>query len=1137
MTTKKTSYRQVTHWVALVAAALMVLPSVARGQMMHQIEGYEYGKVDAPDGTEWESPERLALNKEQPRAYFFSFKDKESARGYLPQEVGTYYKNLNGDNWKFHWVGNPSERPMDFYKPGFDASEWEHIPVPSNWQVVGVQEDGSYKYGLPNYTNIRYQFKYNVEMGDWRGGVMRTPAEDWSTYENRNQVGSYLTTFTVPSDWEGRQVYVNFDGVDSFFYLWINGEYIGFSKNSRNTARFDLTPYLKDGENLLAVEVYQLSDGSFLEDQDMFRLSGIFRDVYLTSVPKAHLRDLAVTPLLMDDYENGRLQIRGEVRNLSSRKLRNHKLRFTLYENKLYSQENSAVAGAVVEVPVATVAEGASALTETDLYLAVPQKWSAEAPHLYTLVAELLDRRGKVVETTSVVVGFRQVEIKETPAEEDEFGLAGRYYYINGETVKLKGVNRHETDPSTGHYITPEMMEEELMMMKRGNINHIRLAHYCNTPVFYYLCDLYGLYLEDEANIESHGYFYGDESLSHVPEFRRAHVARVREMVAAHINSPSIVIWSLGNEGGPGANFEHAYNSIKEFDQSRPVQYERNNNIVDMGSNQYPSIAWTRGAVKGTYDIVYPFHISEYAHNMGNAGGNLVDYWEAMESTNYFCGGAIWDWRDQAVWNYDAETGERYIGYGGDFGDKPNDGMFCMNGIILPDLEPKPVYYEVKKVYQNVGITAEDLDQGQIRIFNKRYFTSLDDLTLRVVLQRGGEVVEQFDLELPHIEPRASVVVTTPITTGMVAPWQEEAHMLVQLLLKNDEPWAKAGFVQMEEQLLIKPTDEKVQLADVATMAPMLTVAERGEATSFGNERFEVLFDNSQGTIHSLTVGGKVMIEPGKGPKLDALRAPVDNDNWAYTAWFEQGLHNLSHVASDYKLEQNKDGSYKLRYTVKSWAKSGHKITGGASGHYKLSEETTPELVFTSDLIWTIYQDGSIALDAEIDSEGAEIALPRLGYAMQLASDLHNYTYFGRGPWNNYSDRMAGSHVGRYKSTVEEQFVNFPKPQSMANREEVRWVELTDDEGRGLAFIANGDKTLSTSALPWSAMEMTFAPHPHQLPKSSGTHLHLDLGATGLGGNSCGQGAPLEEDRVMSGTQHSISLIIRPAGSSKLVEE
>ena len=688
------------------------------------LEGFTYATLNAPTGAEWESPENLALNKEQPHAYFFPFQDLESARKVLP-ENSKFWQSLNGD-WKFHWAPDPDSRPADFYQTNYDVTSWDVIPVPSSWNIYGIQKDGSLKYGTPIYVNQPVIFQHSVKVDDWRGGVMRTPPANWTTYKHRNEVGSFRRDFEIPQDWDGREVFISFDGVDSFFYLWINGKYVGFSKNSRNTANFNITPYLQKGKNIVAAEVYRSSDGSFLEAQDMFRLPGIFRTVALYSVPKVHFRDLVAIPDLDATYTDGSLTINADIRNLDKKAAKDYKVYYSLYANKLYSDENTLVDGVSSPV-IEKIVPNEIGKVQTVFQVKAPNKWSAEFPYRYTLVAELKDKKNRTIETVSTIVGFRKVEIKDTPASEDEFGLAGRYYYVNGKTVKLKGVNRHESNPAVGHAITREMMEKEIMLMKCANINHVRNSHYPDDPYWYFLCNKYGIYLEDEANIESHEYYYGAASLSHPVEWQNAHVARVMEMVHANVNNPSIVIWSLGNEAGPGKNFVAAYDALKKFDTSRPVQYERNNDIVDMGSNQYPSIGWVRGAVQGKYDIKYPFHISEYAHSMGNACGNLIDYWEAMESTNFFCGGAIWDWVDQSMYNYDPKTGTRYLAYGGDFGDTPNDGQFVMNGIVFGDLEPKPQYYEVRKVYQNIGVKAVDVEKGVFEIFNKYYFKNLAD--------------------------------------------------------------------------------------------------------------------------------------------------------------------------------------------------------------------------------------------------------------------------------------------------------------------------------------------------------------------------------------------------------------------------
>ena len=1094
------------------------------------LKGYQYASEQAPKGNEWESPENLALNKEQPRAWFFSFQNLESARKVLP-ENSAYWQSLNGD-WKFNWTRTPEERPKDFYQPSFDVSGWDNIPVPSSWNIVGLQKDGTQKYGTPIYVNQPVIFQHKVAVDDWRGGVMRTPPENWTTFKDRNEVGSYRREFTIPEDWDGRNVFISFDGVDSFFYLWINGHYVGFSKNSRNAANFNITPYLQKGKNIVAAEVYRSSDGSFLEAQDMFRLPGIFRTVALYSTPKVHFRDLVVTPDLDATYTDGSLTVKADIRNLDKKAIKNYKVYYSLYANKLYSDENTLVDGFLSPV-IERINPDETTENLMTIKVKAPNKWSAEQPYRYTLVAELKDKKNKTIDMVSTTVGFRKVEIKDTPASEDEFGLAGRYYYVNGKTVKLKGVNRHESNPAVGHAITRKMMEDEVMLMKRANINHVRNSHYPDDPYWYYLCNKYGLYLEDEANIESHEYYYGQASLSHPKEWRDAHVARVMEMVNAHINHPSIVIWSLGNEAGPGHNFVEAYDALKKADLSRPVQYERNNKIVDMGSNQYPSISWVRGAVKGDYDIKYPFHISEYAHSMGNACGNLVDYWDAMESTNFFCGGAIWDWVDQSLYNYTPD-GKRYLAYGGDFGDTPNDGQFVMNGIVFGDLEPKPQYYEVKKVYQHIGVTEVDAQKGLFELFNKYYFNDLSDYDVKWSLYENGKEVESGSLNPGKVSPRKRVQVAIPYTYSQLKA-DNEYFVKVQFLLKEDKPWAPKGYVMAEEQLPVKASVGKPAINEVANAsAGELSLEKQSDArfSTIKGDNFNVTFDNESGTIYNLNYGGETIIADGNGPKLDAFRAFTNNDNWFYGSWFENGLHNLKHKATASKVIKRKDGSMVLFYTVESQAPNAAKILGGTSSGKNKVEELTDkafgedDFKFTTDQAWTIYRDGSIELQASITSNNSSLVLPRLGYRMIVPQRYENYTYYGRGPVENYADRKAGQFIEQYKSTVADQFVNFPKPQDMGNHEDVRWCALTDKAGKGALFVATN--RLSTSALQYSALDMTLAGHPYQLPKAGDTYLHLDLAVTGLGGNSCGQGGPLIHDRVFAG-QNNIGFIIRPA--------
>ena len=1272
------------HFFLLTASLLCSAWMSAQSSAPAALEGFAYDtQVTAPTGDEWQSPEALALNKEQPRAWGFHFPTEQAARGVLP-ERGAYWLSLDG-TWKFHWCKTPEERAKGFEAPAYDVTAWDDIEVPGCWNVQGLRPlsnsprggedfsssgnltsnpsstplsgnatlpptggagEGLFRYGVPIYVNQKVIFEHQVAVDDWKGGVMRKPRNPkWTVNEYPNEVGSYRRTFTVPADWKGRVVFINFDGVDSFFYLWINGHYVGFSKNSRNTASFNITPYInKEGENVVAVEVYRNSDGSFLEAQDMFRLPGIFRSTYLTSVPEVELSDLVVrtsqlTGNGITEEADAEIVVEANVRNLGKKAAKDLSVEYKVLPLKLYTDELAPASLYLDEEPAvgqpnaqAQVNVGADlSVAVTSINLHGAQTWSAEAPYRYVLTATLKDKKGKVLDVRSTYFGVRTVEIRDTKAEDDEFGLAGRYFYVNNKPVKLKGVNRHETNPWRGHAITKEQMQQEVFLMKQGNINHVRNSHYANDPYWYYLCDKYGIYLEDEANIESHEYYYGDASLSHPAEWRKAHIARNMEMVRAHVNAPSIVIWSLGNEAGPGKNFVAAYEAIKAFDTSRPVQYERNNDIVDMGSNQYPSVGWVQFAAKGGKGPKYPFHISEYAHSMGNAGGNLIDFWKAIETSNYICGGAIWDWVDQAIWwplsnsprggedlsspgNKASNTsqnlssgnatlpptggaGEGLFAYGGDFGDLPNDGMFCMNGVMLPDLSPKPEYYDVKHVYQNVGVELDkiwnrELSSGKkmtfagLKVTNKNYFVALEDVDISVVVVRDGFDVSRTTIphEPPHgmpaIKPRKTEPITVPLQISDEEADEHCYDLRVEFLLNKDMPWAKKGYVQMAEQVhlwgaadvkpIYRPTpdpsrnggeslrvENKNDGTTEITFLSSLTGGIEGGSS--------VTFDNEKGTIFQLQYSGKEIIEPGCGPVIDALRAPVDNDNWYYQSWYQNGLHDLRHKVLESHIYKRKDGAVVLNYVVESRGPKAQ-IQGGSSGRYEIRSTPNPSregrgeagaqlssdsealpltgergegpllssFSFTSNIVWTVYPDGTIECQSAITGSNPKAILPRLGFLMKLPTRFEaegsKLSYFGCGPQNNYADRKSGMFPAVYESTVRDQFVPFPKPQDMGNREGVQWLALTDATGSGLVFGALTG-SMCTSVLPWSDLQLTYAPHPSDLPESDGVYVHLDTKVTGLGGSSCGQGGPLEPDRVYADA-HCFGFFIRPTATS-----
>ena len=1112
------------NYLKMSSACLMMALWPCAWAQHNPLGGFAYGDKEAPTGKEWESVEELALNKEYPRAYFFSF-DNEAQAAQVRPEKSPYWLSLNGQ-WRFHWCKTPDERPKDFYKTNYDASGWDMTPVPSNWNVQGIQKDGKLKYGLPIYVNQPVIFYHERKVDDWRQGVMRTPPQTWTTYEYRNEVGSYIRYFEVPREWKGREVYIDFDGVDSFFYLWINGKYVGFSKNSRNAASFNISKYLKKGQNKLAVEVYRNSDGSFLESQDMFRLPGIFRTVALRSTPKVQIRNLNVLTDT-DNLSDWQLKVTAEVRNLGKKEAKDYRLQYAVYKNILYKDDAQKVDALQATTEVQAVAPNAIEKVSAAIDVKQPDMWSAEAPNRYVLVAQLVDKKGKVIEAASTYFGFRKVEIKDTKAEDDSFGNAGRYFYVNGKPIKLKGVNRHETHPEQGHVVTHAQMEEEVMLMKRANINHVRCSHYPPDPYWFYLSDKYGIYLEDEANIESHEYYYGKESLSHPKEWEKAHTARVVEMVEAAYNSPSIVIWSLGNEAGPGQNFVTAYNHLKTLDTSRPVQYERNNDIVDMGSNQYPSVAWVKGAATGKYDIKYPFHISEYAHSMGNAVGNLADYWEAIESSNYICGGAIWDWVDQALTNYTPD-GKPYAAYGGDFGDFPNDGQFVMNGIIFADRTAKPQYYEVQKVYQNIKVKKLSFDTFQIS--NKSYFEPMEGYEGVWKLYRNGELVEERSFDVSPLKPQLKGVVT-------IAPKRMDSKseylVVIEFRQATDKPWAKQGFVQAREQFIIQEAGQKPAIATVAEGSALELSPDQKMIVG---KDFSVMFDFDKGTIETLRYGNNTIIE-NSGLALNAFRAFTNNDRWAYQQWFAKGLHNLQHKALAKSVKANADGSYSYSFTVQSQAPNAAKIEGGtASGRNKIVELTDrpftdADFRFVTNQVFTVYPDGSIEVQASIASNDDFVNLPQLGYLVTMPKSYFRFTYYGRGKQDNYSDRKSGAFLGIYESDVLKEAGNFPKPQDVGHHQDSRWAALTNMRGAGAIFV--GTQPMDVAALPYTAQEMTLAGHPFELPNPSATYLQLNIATTGVGGNSCGP-TPLQRDRVMA-TQHRFGFIIRPA-QAKLAE-
>ena len=1021
---------------------------------------------DAP--LDWEDPEMIGQNKEPAHATLMPYGDVDAAlRG--EREASGYYRLLNGA-WKFNWAAKPAERAADFYKSDFDDGSWKEIAVPSNWQLQG--------YGIPIYVNVRYPFR------------ARPP---YIPHDN-NPVGSYRRTFSVPENWSGRQVFIHFDGVESAFYIWVNGKKVGYSQGSRTPAEFNLTPYLKPGENLLAVEVYRWCDGSYLEDQDFWRLSGIFRNVYLFSTPSLHLRDFSVSADLDKECRDGILKVTCKVGNYGDSAAKAPTVEVTLWDK---GAKVSAVPPLSIKGEGA-IAGGEERTVELAATVKDPRKWSSEDPYLYTVLLELKDDAEKTTELISCRTGFRKIEIRDSRL------------WINGVAVYLKGVNRHEHDPDTGHYISVESMIRDIELMKRFNLNTVRTCHYPDDPVWYELCDEYGLYLVDEANIESHGMGYDlRRTLGNKPIWEKAHVDRMVRMMERDKNHPSVIIWSMGNEAGGGCNFVATAKAARALDASRPIHYERQNSLADIDSTMYPHVNWL--VSRGKADNGKPFFMCEYAHAMGNAVGNLQEYWDAIETHKPLIGGCIWDWVDQGLRKKDA-SGREFWAYGGDFGPPgiPSDGNFCMNGLVHPDRRVPPKLWEVKKVYQYAAFEPVDLAAGKVRIGNKYFFTNLDRFELRWALSEDGKVIDRGSVACPSVEPGENQIITLPVRRPRLAA-AAEYRLRLSLHMKERTPYADAGHEVAWQQLempWVAPARPVMRLADMAS----LKVVESGEKVRVTSPGFAVTFDRGAGTISSLVYSGKAVIAEapgaGNGPRLSIERGFTDNDGWLRRSFRDAGLVGMQHETKGFSME--KLGPKVVRVSVTTRC-----MGSGSAG-------------FEHRCVYTVFGNGCIAVGNQVSPVGSVGALPRLGVRMRLPADYERLVWYGRGPHENYVDRKTSADIGLYQSTVTEQYEPYAFPQETGNKEDVRWVALLNrDSNAGVLVVA--DETVSVSALHYTAEDLNAARHINELTPRKDVILCVDYGQSGLGNGSCGPG-PLEKYKLKPAT-YMYGFSLRPYDS------
>lgn len=1054
----------------------------------------------AATAKEYEDPQLLGRNKEPGHATLIPYADEAAALA-GDRTASPFFLSLDG-RWKFHLADCPEAAPADFEKPAFDDSAWAEIPVPSCWQMLG--------YDKPIYTNVKYPFPSEL--------CPHVPAE--------NPTGCYRTTFKVPGNWKGRQVFVLFEGVESAFYLYVNGKEVGYSTESRVPAEFNLTPYLKAGTNTLAMKVLRYCAGTWLEDQDFWLMSGIYRTSYLYSTPPVHVRDFFVRTDLDTTYTDATLRVTAWLNEAATAAadVHEHTLQVALYDAH----------GQIVDEPAVTKLKfnfpWEPACVELSQPVANPVKWTAETPYLYTLVLTLKDPSGKVLETESCKVGFRSAEIK------------GGQFLVNGRAVLLKGANRHEFDERLGKAITEESMLADIRLMKQFNFNAVRTSHYPNHPRWYELCDQHGIYLIDEANLETHGIY---NQPTNMPEWTAGFLDRASRMVLRDKNHPAVVIWSLGNESGYGPNHAAMAGWIRQFDPSRPIHYEgvmgREGN-PRLGSDflcpMYPQIGFGNNVgapgwrtlediVKS--DATRPTIICEYVHSMGNSTGNLKEYWDAIRSHRQLQGAFVWDWVDQGIVKT-APDGREYYGYGGDFGDTINDYNFCLNGVVFPDRSVHPAIWECKKVYQPVQFTADDLARGRVRVTNENFFVDLGVYDLSWQLTEDGKVVQGGPLPAMQTPPGGSEVLAVPVRLPALQAGSDYA-LTVTFALAADTWYAPKGHVVAWEQFAI-PVAEATSAASDGTPAGAaaglsgkkdketgLSIEDDGQQVRAIGPGFTVTFSKSEGRIVSFNRGGTELI--AEGPRVNLWRAPTDNDRPSLpdsTAgkWKAAGLDRMEHRIEALRVEQV--GPQAARLVV-----VGAMQAAGCTGSVAYEQR------------YTIGRNASVRIDTTVRPSLTVRNLPRIGLAMAMPGGFEQVRWHGRGPGENYWDRKTGSPVGIYQATVDEMYTPYVWPQEYGNRTDVRWACLTNAAGVGLLAVAGpaagAAELLEVSAHHHTLANLTTAEHTIDLVHVPEAHLYMDVHQHGLGGESCGP-TTLEKYWVRP-VETSWSVTLRPIAAGE----
>ncbi|GHT41377.1 beta-galactosidase [Bacteroidia bacterium] len=991
---------------------------------------------------EWENPEIFGINKEPARATALPYSTEQQAIADV-YAASPYYQSLDG-TWKFNWHKRPADKPEGFFKAGYDVSKWDNIKVPGNWELQG--------FGTPIYSNINYPHPTNPPYID----------------HSDNPVGCYVRDFDIPKAWDGRRVYLHFESGLAAMYIWVNGEKVGYSQVTKSPAEFDITKYIKQGKNTLAIEGYRWSDGSYLEDQDFWRLSGFDRSVYLYSTDQIRIQDYFAKGDLDNSYKNGLFSVDVTLKNYLSRDVARH---VCTIEVKLLDAAGKTV----------------YAETKNDTHFAKtipsPRLWSNETPYLYTLLLTLKDAAGKTLEVTSSKVGFRKVEIKNAQL------------LVNGKPILVRGVNIHEHNPSNGHVQDEATMRRDIALMKQHNINAVRTSHYPESTLWYKLCDEYGIFLVDEANIESHGLGYGPQNVANFPEWAEAHKDRVVRAVERDKNHPSVIIWSMGNECSNGKVFPEIYKWLKQRDPSRPVQFEQAGEAAntDIVCPMYPGIDHMKRYAART-DVTRPFIMCEYAHAMGNSSGNFQEYFDIIATSPHMQGGFIWDWVDQGIAATD-DSGRDYWAYGGDIGgyQYTHDQNFCANGLITPDRKPHPGLNEVKKVYQDILFHAKDLSKGIITIENRFLYNDLSNYAFKWELLKNGEKAAEGNLNIAQAagtKKDATIALPRVVLTKMAGT---EYYLNIYACTKQETEMVPAGHEIAREQFALSANNYFTEKSATGTVEvekedDRAVILKAGEVTIYFNKR--------NGALDGYAYGKNRLL--ASGPQPDFWRAPTDNDYG----------NNYPAIANVWKQAgRNK--------TLNNFAVSKTEAGIVVTAEYTLNDVASPYTVR-----YTVAGDGSVKVN--ISWKAGKKGLPelsRFGTQLVLPSEFDNFEYYGRGPWENYSDRNTSSFVGIYKSTVAEQSFDYIRPQENGNHTDVRWLTLTNSDGAGIKIT--GTQPLSVKVAHNPAEDLDFGTwkkntHPSDVTPRKEVYLNVDLLQRGLGGDDSWGRLPHDPYRLLS---------------------